>query len=189
MKNDPRVRYTEMIIKKAFLELLQQKPVNKITVREICDRAEINRSTFYKHYLDCYDLMDKLKEEALEQFDALMAGTERHEAMPTILCVLKTVQNNKVLLLLPLIAQDRGSGEFTHQIVQSCFRYLDLHLLVSPERGWGERQKKMGYAFLTGGVSSVIQYWIQSGCKEPSEQIAAAIMELSEIMVAGLSKQ
>ena len=47
----------------------------------------------------------------------------------------------------------------------------------------------MGYAFLTGGVSSVIRYWMQSGCKEPPELIAAATMELSEIMVAGLSKQ
>lgn len=187
MKNDPRVRYTEMIIKKAFLELLQQKPMNKITVREICDKAEINRSTFYKHYLDCYNLMDKLKEEALLQFDTLMAGTEGHEVMPAVLSILKAIQSNQVLR--SLITQDRGNGEFTHQIVRSCFRYLDLHLPVSPERGWGERQKKMGYAFLTGGVSSVIQYWIQSGCKEPSEQIAAAIMELSEIMVAGLSKQ
>lgn len=187
MKNDPRVRYTEMIIKKAFLEFLQQKPMSKITVREICEKAEINRSTFYKHYLDCYDLMNKLKEEALEQFDTLMAETEGREALPAILSILKAIQSNQVLL--SLITQDRGSGEFTHQIVQSCFRYLDLHLPVSPERGWGERQKKMGYAFLTGGVSSVIQYWIQSGCKEPSEQIAAAIMELSEIMVAGLSKQ
>ena len=47
MKTDPRVRYTRMIIQTAFLEFLQQKPVNKITVREVCDKAEINRSTFY----------------------------------------------------------------------------------------------------------------------------------------------
>lgn len=187
MKSDPRVRYTEMIIKKAFLEFLQQKPMSKITVREICEKAEINRSTFYKHYLDCYDLMDKLKEEALEQFDVLMAGTEGCEVMPAILSILRTIQNNKVLI--SLITQGSGSGEFTHQIVWRCYRYLDLHLSVSPKRGWGERQKKMGYAFLTGGVSSVIQYWIQSGCKEPPEQIAATIMELSEMIAVGLSKK
>ena len=47
MKTDPRVRYTRMIIQTAFSELLQQKPVNRITVREVCDKAEINRSTFF----------------------------------------------------------------------------------------------------------------------------------------------
>ena len=52
MKTDARVRYTVHMIQNIFLELLKEKPVAKITVKEICERAEINRSTFYKHYQD-----------------------------------------------------------------------------------------------------------------------------------------
>lgn len=50
MKTDARVRYTVHMIQNVFLELLKEKPVAKITVKEICEHAEINRSTFYKHY-------------------------------------------------------------------------------------------------------------------------------------------
>ena len=48
MKTDARVRYTVHMIQNVFLELLKEKPVAKITVKEICEHAEINRSTFYK---------------------------------------------------------------------------------------------------------------------------------------------
>ena len=54
MKTDARVKYTKMVLKKALLELMQHKPVNKITVKEICERAELNRATFYAHYSVSY---------------------------------------------------------------------------------------------------------------------------------------
>ena len=46
---DARKRYTQMILKKSLLTLLQGKPINKITVKEVCDLAELNRATFYAH--------------------------------------------------------------------------------------------------------------------------------------------
>lgn len=45
MKTDARVKYTKMVLKKALLELMQSKPINKITVKEVCARAELNRAT------------------------------------------------------------------------------------------------------------------------------------------------
>lgn len=49
MKSDARVRYTRMVIKNAFITLLKRKPLNKISVKQVCELAEINRATFYKH--------------------------------------------------------------------------------------------------------------------------------------------
>ena len=46
-KIDVRARYTRKIIKESFYTLLREKPVEKITVKELCEKAEINRSTFY----------------------------------------------------------------------------------------------------------------------------------------------
>ncbi len=187
MKNDPRVRYTQMIIKKAFWELLKQKPVNKITVREICDRAEINRSTFYKHYLDCYDLLEKLKEETLVKLDGLMAGMEGSGTMPALLSILEAMKNNANTF--KLIAQKEGGGEFARKAVQRCYQYLEPYLTISSKREWDEGQKERACAFLVGGISGVIEQWMQWGCKEPPEQIAAAIMDLSEIVTAGLAEK
>ena len=72
MKTDARVKYTKMVLKKALLELMQHKPVNKITVKEICERAELNRATFYAHYSDCFDLLESIEEELFGQFERSM---------------------------------------------------------------------------------------------------------------------
>ena len=68
MKTDARVKYTKAAIKEVFLGLLQKKPIDKITVTELCERAGINRATFYSHYNDCYDLLRSMEDEFLEQF-------------------------------------------------------------------------------------------------------------------------
>ena len=53
--NDHRTRLTKMMIRKAFMDLLKQKPIQSISIRELCETAGINRGTFYTHYADIYD--------------------------------------------------------------------------------------------------------------------------------------
>lgn len=65
MEKDYRVRVTKMLIRKEFTELLKKKPIQEITVREICERTGINRSTFYNHYQDVYDLLEQIENEML----------------------------------------------------------------------------------------------------------------------------
>ena len=61
---DRRTRYTRRTLKEALLELMQEKPYNRITVTEICRRSQINRGTFYLHYFDLDDLLDDLLHDA-----------------------------------------------------------------------------------------------------------------------------
>ncbi len=60
---DLRIEKTERGIKNAFIQLRSKKPLEKITVRELCELACINKSTFYSHYRDIYDLSDNMEEE------------------------------------------------------------------------------------------------------------------------------
>ena len=62
---DLRVEKTEKGIKNAFIELRSRKPLEKITIKELCESAQINKSTFYSHYKDIYDLSDHLEEEVV----------------------------------------------------------------------------------------------------------------------------
>lgn len=62
---DIRVEKTESAIKEAFMELRAHKPLEKIKVKELCDLARINKSTFYAHYQDIYALADALEEEVI----------------------------------------------------------------------------------------------------------------------------
>ncbi|MBP3872222.1 MAG: hypothetical protein J6E32_00755, partial [Lachnospiraceae bacterium] len=75
MKSDARVRYTKMRIREAFLDTLREKPVNRITVKELCEKAEINRATFYTHYADPFDLLDQIEEEELGKIRRMLDMT------------------------------------------------------------------------------------------------------------------
>ena len=66
MKNDARIRYTKMVIKDSFFQLLKQKPVEKITVKEICEMAQINRATFYRYYENQYDLLSVIENDMFQ---------------------------------------------------------------------------------------------------------------------------
>lgn len=60
---DKRIEKTEKAIKEAFMELRAKKPLEKISVKELCENAYINKSTFYSHYEDLYALSDALEYE------------------------------------------------------------------------------------------------------------------------------
>lgn len=61
------VRRTKQRIRQAFITLAQDKPIFRITVRELTACADINRSTFYLHYCDIYDLVNQMEQELLDQ--------------------------------------------------------------------------------------------------------------------------
>jgi AcrR family transcriptional regulator len=66
MSIDKRIRYTKMFLKEAMLKLLADKPLSRVTVKELCDEADINRSTYYTYYTDPYDQYKKLEDEFIE---------------------------------------------------------------------------------------------------------------------------
>jgi len=63
---DRRTRYTLMVIREAFFDLFSEVGFAKMTVADICRRADINRGTFYLHYEDKFALLDAIIDEALE---------------------------------------------------------------------------------------------------------------------------
>ncbi len=107
--------------------------------------------------------------------------------MPVLMTILETMKNNANTF--KLISPKEYGVEFARKAVQRCYQYLDLHLTISPKREWDEGQKEINRAFLVGGICGVIEQWMQRGYKEPPEQIAAAIMELSESVTAGLTEK
>ncbi len=62
---DIRIEKTKTAIHNTFLELRSRKPLEKITIKELCEKAQINKSTFYSHYKDIYDLSDQLETEVV----------------------------------------------------------------------------------------------------------------------------
>ena len=60
---DNRVRYTKMVLQQALLKIMQAKDIDKITIKELCEEAQINRGTFYLHYQTPNDLLMEIEQE------------------------------------------------------------------------------------------------------------------------------
>ena len=80
--NNRSVRETKARIQRTFLELLRKKHYTKISVREIAESANINRSTFYLHYKDVYDLLEKIEDDFAGQIAAAVKKIRREGYVP-----------------------------------------------------------------------------------------------------------
>ena len=77
MKTDARIRYTKMVLRNALFQCLKEKSIKDITIKEVCDLAEVNRATFYKHYKDCYDVVREFEQEQLDEFRELLESKDK----------------------------------------------------------------------------------------------------------------
>lgn len=187
MKTDLRVRYTRKVIRDAFLKLLQEKPLAKITVREVCELAEINRGTFYKHYLDCYDLMEKLQEEAVANFEALLDSLETGGIENSIVSILETLQSDSAAY--SLFNSQWQAENFRHRLVGCCYRCMEKRISGIPGMDCDQAERKLPYCFLLSGSCGVIEYWIHTGMREPAREMAAQILRLSETFLRGIGQE
>ena len=64
---DLRMKKTLAAIRNAFIELRSHKPLEKITIKELTEKAEISKATFYLHYQDVYDLSSSIQEEVIDE--------------------------------------------------------------------------------------------------------------------------
>ncbi len=67
MGENQRIRLSKQLLRNALISLLEEKSINKISVREICETAEINRTTFYKYYGSQYDLLEDIENILLDE--------------------------------------------------------------------------------------------------------------------------
>lgn len=75
---DRRIVKTKRALSNALAELLAEKELRKITVQEIVDKADVSRVTFYKYYLDVYDLYDKIEEDVLTELGLIVLQLENN---------------------------------------------------------------------------------------------------------------
>ena len=175
MKTDARVRYTRMRIQEALLACLAEKPVSKIKVKELCDMAEINRATFYKHYADPFDLLDKLEGEALAWLESRLGESGFQQDMTlTVLRSLSDGDNPYHAL-----ASANGDPGFAGRVSALFYREFRPQLAqILPHRT--EDERTAAYLFLVGGCSRLLAGWLQDGKKTPPEEAAARLQTITE---------
>ena len=181
MGQDARVRYTKMVIRDTFVSLLEKKPVNKITVKEICALAEINRATFYKYYSDAFDLMDKIEDEILKELQETIQSSLHEGIRKTLVQILEKMQESGKLYVT--LFSGNGDTRFPMKIFQMCYREIEADInrqfpeLTSAQKAWL-------YIYVAQGSSGILHYWISSGMKQPPAEVG----EFVETLIANTLK-
>ncbi|BCZ44240.1 TetR family transcriptional regulator [Clostridium gelidum] len=124
---DRRVRKTQKAIQDAFAKLLSKKNIEDITIKELCNEADINKSTFYLHYKDIYDCADNLMNSVIDRTIAVMEPydfTELIDHLPVILENIILIFNENKELYLPILNSPR------HSFVQYQIKKLTINRLL-----------------------------------------------------------
>ena len=177
MKTDRRVRYTRMMLKQALLSLMLERPINRITVTEICAQAEVNRATFYAHYKDPYDLLAHIENELFEAIQAsIRRGLSKSSLKEILTEICKSIQENGDLCRV--IFSEHGDREFLSRVLNIAHaESMAFWQKMAPQAE--PRTLARLYEFFSHGSAGVIRSWVLSGMQDTPEEIAAFIERIS----------
>lgn len=182
MKKDLRYEKAHQAIKQAFWILMKEEGFQKITVTSIIKLANINRSTFYAHYLDKYDLLNQLEDELFEGIFLLV-----YENVPSIIHSKKRTpevfsmyfesflvymkNNGEDFLLLFSPNGDPFFSQRFHQAVNDFWN--TYHLKLSPSL-----PNKYAQTAILGMITNLLSEWVASGFEESPKEFSKIVMTL-----------
>lgn len=175
---DRRVKYTQNVIKETLIDLLAEKEINKITVSEICEIADINRATFYRYYLDVYDLLEKIEESFTSELKEVYVKDESSDY--TVSKFAKAflnvfVENKKLVKILFSSKNITGFlDEILEIVYEACKSKWEQEMP-------GISQEEIEYAsiFIFNGALGVINFWIKNDFDKDVNEVSRIIEKLS----------
>jgi len=174
---DRRVKYTKQVIKESFLRLLQKKDITKISVMELCKECDINRATFYRYYVDIFDLFGKLKDEFIlevrESYKQYDYNT--YKLHDYILALLKTCLNNKEFV--KLLFNDKNGIVLFNEILEDAYQICKYKWQnIFPRVSDDIQEYTTTYIF--NGTLGVVNYWVQNDFDKDIDTVALIIQDL-----------
>lgn len=186
---DLRVRRTRKLIQQAMVELVVEKGFSTITVQDIADRAMVNRSTFYRHYLDKYDLLEKYMDEVYdmvsdEEFlaDKLGKGDGKHTGLITLLNHIRKNAAFYQVMLGP-----KGDPIVPNRLrTNTMRRFQKLLSLAPPDPDPNAPPVELRISYIAHAGVGAIRWWMDHLDECSAEQLAGWLARLSSA-AAGLS--
>ena len=184
-KNESKYFNTAVKMDKALIELLEEKDFEYITIKEICERAGVNRSTFYLHYENTADLLRETTQYILDSFLTYFSVAQNKRSFD-----FENDELNDLLLIKPEYVMPyltymkenqrvfrtslKHLGTMNFDIVyEKMFRYIFDPIL---ERfRFPENERKYIMKFYLTGITAIVFEWISTGCKESTENICKII--------------
>ena len=177
-KQESRYQYTASLMDEALLLILEQKDFDAITVKEVCQKAGVNRSTFYLHYETMNDLLEETVGFINDRFKASLAAVPADDPSKVVLTTEKYLRP-----YLTFIKENMRAYRVIHQKdhlfnSQKTFQsfYQSIFSPALTHFGVSEQEKKYVFAFYTQGTVAIIGKWLESNCRDDIDMIVNLIM-------------
>ncbi|NBJ70290.1 TetR-like C-terminal domain-containing protein [Clostridium sp. 1xD42-85] len=184
-KIDRRKKYTRMVLKDSFIMLLKSKPLSSITVKEICNHADVNRSTFYAHYTDPYDLLMKIEAEIIADMNIYLSQqnfAETERALQTTEKLLEYIVSKYDVCQTLLNESENTSFEQRVMDVARKFlinNWMDENKITAVDSAYIS-------TFIISGSIHVIKHWLANNMDKTPQQIAQIINHIANNGIRGI---
>lgn len=174
-KNNQRFKETEIKMEAAMLELMKKYEFNKITVKKICEKAQVNRSTFYAHFIDIFDMLDKmethLRKELLSNYNKDIPK-EIVLDESAFIPFLQHVKKHQYFYRISLKTRSefplkQGYEPMWNLIIKPFCQKADIT---------SENEMMYYFIYFQAGFTMTVKHWVDTGCKESE-------FELSQIII------
>ena len=177
-RQESKYQYTASLMDEALLLLLEQKDYDTITVKEVCQKAGVNRSTFYLHYESMNDLLEETVGMINNRFKTSLASVPAVDPSKIVL-----TSERYLRPYLNFIKENKQAYKVIHQKdhlfnSQKTFEsfYQSIFSPALTHFGVKESEKKYVFAFYTQGTVAIIGKWLDDDCSDDINMIIDLIM-------------
>ena len=170
-KEDRRVTMTKRMMKDAFTEMLKETDIYHISVRELCQRADVNRTTFYKYYANQFDLLDDMEKDLLNMIEKTIEEDEEKNG-GTIEKLLVFFERERAFIRLLInsnVDTEFPKKLFSMTIVESSIEMMTANV-PKAEAEYINR-------FVLFGLFEMLRCWINKEERESPKEMAKILLE------------
>ncbi len=163
-----RIRLSKTMLKNALMTLLRDKPMEKISVYELCAAAQINRTTFYKYYGSPYDLLTDAEGDCFSKLQELLSDStaDGRNCLCRVLEALLAEEENFKILINALPDKDFSNKLFDLPAIRMQF---DMAIPTT----FSEREREHLRVFFYQGGYALIREWLNHGAGRESPRVMA----------------
>ena len=178
---DARIEKTKRKIKNALFAVLDKKAIADVTISEICQKANVNRNTFYAHFATPEKVLEEIADEYIsEEYKVLNACTTTKEI---VIAACKYTKNHATenIILLSNAPEELFIGKAVNYSIGSPLYYIDDNdVQLSP------KEIKMMHTYIVNGAVAIIKEWLYSGMKQTPEEIGETIDYITTSLMKGI---
>ena len=175
---DRRVRKTKKALREGLAELMLEKELRSITVRELSDKVDIHRATFYAHYTDIYDLYAQLEDTIVEEIGSIIVGDTTHTYRGLFKALVDYIFHNKQTCRMFL--DTNGNSSFRDRISDLLEQgYYEIWKYETGQKKVTEEWRFLARYHIQGCIA-IIKRWAEKDYDYPKDLIAEMIIKVDE---------